>query len=85
MIVCFGLSWPAAIVRSWRARSSKGKSLLFMALILVGYLCGILAKVVSGTATYVLAFYVLNLVMVAVDICLFFRNARLDGRAGAGG
>ena len=27
MLICFGLSWPAAIVKTLRARSVKGMSL----------------------------------------------------------
>ena len=29
MIVCFGLSWPFNIMKSWNAKTAKGKSLLF--------------------------------------------------------
>ena len=32
MIICFGISWPLSIVRSYRSRSTKGKSLMFMLL-----------------------------------------------------
>ena len=41
MIVCFGLSWPFNIVKSWNAKTAKGKSLLFEVCILVGYCFGI--------------------------------------------
>ena len=44
MIVCFGLSWPLAIVRSLRTKSTKGKSPFFMCFIAFGYICGIIAK-----------------------------------------
>lgn len=78
MMICFGLSWPASIIRSWRARTSKGKSIFFMSFILVGYLLGIASKLVSGNVTFVVIVYALNTVLVAVDICLYFRNVRLD-------
>ena len=84
MMVCFGLSWPVSILRSWRARSVRGKSLLFLCGIAVGYAVGIAAKLISGQLTYVLAFYSLNLLMVCADIALYFRNRRLD-REGADG
>ncbi len=29
MILCFGLSWPISIRKSWVARTAKGKSLFF--------------------------------------------------------
>jgi len=78
MILSFGISWPLAILKSYRSRTTQGKSLLFLSFILFGYACGIAAKIVSGQITYVLAFYLLNFVMVAFDVALYFRNARLD-------
>ena len=78
MIVSFGASWPMNVMKSYKARTAKGKSLAFLLLILFGYVAGIASKLVSGTITYVFAFYVLNLVMVSVDLCLYFRNVKLD-------
>ena len=85
MLVMFGISWPMNIVRSVRAKTAKGKSLLFMLFILVGYIAGIVAKLINpdylahiNDKWYVLFFYVLNFVMVFVDLCLYFRNRRLD-------
>ena len=73
MIVLFGLSWPNNIITSLKNKSTKGKSLAFLMLIDVGYVCGILAKLISGKIIwYVLFFYVLNFVMVTIDLCLFF-------------
>lgn len=84
MVILFGVSWPVNIVKSIRTRSTKGKSVLFLALIAAGYVCGIASKLVTGTITYVFVFYVLNLLMVATDIALYFRNRRLDARRAAG-
>ncbi len=78
MVICFGASWPLSIYKSYTSRSAKGKSLLFLLLILLGYVCGIGAKLLSGKVTYVLAFYILNFFMVATDIFLYFRNKRLE-------
>ena len=39
MVLCFGISWPVAIVKSWKSRTTKGKSLVFMLFIWVGYVC----------------------------------------------
>jgi len=73
MIVLFGLSWPNNIITSLRNKSTKGKSLAFLILIDTGYVCGILAKLISGRIIwYVLFFYVLNFVMVTIDLCLYF-------------
>jgi len=81
MLVCFGLSWPLSIARSWKARSAKGKSLPFMVAIAVGYAVGVAAKLVGGQVNYVIAFYMANFVMVCIDIALYFRNRRLDRSA----
>ena len=80
MVVAFGVSWPMNIIKSVRTRSAKGKSLPFLLLILAGYICGIAAKLLSGSITSVFFFYVLNLLMVGADVCLYFSNRRLDRR-----
>ena len=79
MIVSFGLSWPMNLLKSYRARTTKGKSLPFLLLISTGYVFGIAGKLLSGNFKwYVMFFYVLNLTMVGIDMCLYFRNAKLD-------
>lgn len=78
MVVLFGISWPLNIMKSLKSRTAKGKSLPFLIFIWVGYIAGIASKLVSGNITYVFVFYVLNLVMVSIDFCLYFRNVRLD-------
>lgn len=78
MIILFGLSWPASVLKSWRSRTTKGKSLLFEILIFLGYVCGIAGKVITHNVTYVLVFYIINLVMVGFDLGLYVRNSRLD-------
>ena len=45
MIFCFGLSWPISIRKSWVSRTAKGKSLFFEVFLLVGYICGIVRKI----------------------------------------
>ena len=81
MVISFGVSWPTSIIKSYRARTAKGKSLLFLCFIFFGYVCGITAKIITGNITYVFAFYVLNLLMVGADIALYFRNKKLDSAA----
>ncbi len=83
MIVCFGLSWPMNVIKSYRARTTKGKSLPFLLLIITGYVFGIIGKLVGGNFKwYVLFFYVLNLLMVSTDLALYVRNYRLDKENG---
>ena len=81
MVLCFGVSWPVSIAKSWKCRTAKGKSPVFLVFIIIGYASGIAWKLLSGNITYVFWFYVLNLMMVAVDLCLYFRNVRLDRNA----
>ena len=85
MIVSFGASWPMNVVKSYRARTAKGKSLGFLLLILFGYVAGITSKLVNeaymanfSAKWYVLFFYVLNFIMVFTDLMLYVRNVRLD-------
>ena len=61
-----------------RSRTAKGKSLWFEVCIIVGYLCGLAGKFISGNVTYVAAFYILDITMVTIDICLYFRNRKLE-------
>ena len=81
MLICFGLSWPFNIAKSLRSRTAKGKSLWFEVCIIVGYLCGLTGKFISGTVTYVAAFYILDITMVTIDLVLTVRNKRLDQAA----
>lgn len=78
MVVSFGISWPLSIIKSFRSRTAKGKSLVFLLFILFGYLCGVISKFLAGNLTYVVFFYILNFVMVFIDLCLYFRNLHLD-------
>ncbi len=77
MVIAFGISWPMNIVKSVRARTAKGKSFLFLLFIWLGYVAGIASKLISGNITYVFFFYVLNLLMVSLDMILYFRNRSL--------
>lgn len=73
MIVLFGFSWPNNIITSLKNRSTKGKNLAFLLLIDIGYVCGILGKLLSRNIVwYVMFFYVLNFTMVTIDLYLYF-------------
>ena len=85
-IFCFGLSWPISIRKSLVSRTAKGKSLFFEVFLLLGYACGIVRKVIqltamgeSGALFYLSSFfYVLNFIMISIDVALYFRNTKLD-------
>lgn len=83
MVLCFGISWPASIAKSYTSRTAKGKSIFFLGMILLGYACGIISKLIFDNITYVFIFYVINFIMVAADIVLYFRNKRIDASAGS--
>ena len=85
MIVSFGASWPLNVIKSYKSRTTKGKSLAFLCLIFFGYIAGITSKLINEAYVaafaqkwYVLFFYVLNLLMVGADLLLYIRNAKLD-------
>ena len=85
MIICFGLSWPLSVYKSWKSRTAKGKSLLFEVFIWVGYIFGITKNIIlfaNGSSSWIFflgwAFYVLNFVEITIDILLYFRNTKLD-------
>ena len=81
MLVCFGISWPFNIAKSLRSRTAKGKSVAFELLIIAGYLCGLVGKFILGNLSYVVFFYIADILMVAADLVLTLRNRRLDASA----
>ena len=85
MIVSFGASWPLNVIKSYKARTTKGKSLLFLLLIFFGYIAGIASKFMNeaymasfSEKWYVLFFYFLNITMVGLDLIMYIRNRKLD-------
>ena len=81
MLVCFGFSWPLNLAKAYKAKTAKGTSLSFILLIITGYIAGISAKIVSDQINYVLIAYILNLVMVSLNLAVYFRNVALDKKA----
>ena len=77
MLICFGLSWPINIHKSWTARTVTGKSLGFLLVVEVGYICGMINKVITNF-DFVFFLYLLNFLMVGTEVCLYFRNRKLD-------
>lgn len=72
MLLCFGLSWPISIAKSLRTKVVAGKSPLFMAILCLGYISGIVHKVLHAF-DWITTLYALNLVMVFIDLCLYYR------------
>ena len=79
MVISFGMSWPMNVIKSYKAKTTKGKSLGFLILIFFGYICGIASKLLAPEFKwYVLFFYILNFIMVGADLVLYWRNYKLD-------
>lgn len=78
MLVCFGCSWPMNLVKNYKARSAKGMSLPFILLIITGYIAGISAKLVTGQINFVFVVYILNLLIVSLNLMVYFWNRHLD-------
>ena len=67
MLVCFGFSWPFALIKTLKTKRVEGKSFFFMYLIAFGYIAGINHKLFKNL-DFVVVLYVINLVLVASDI-----------------
>lgn len=89
MLLAFGCSWPASIAKSLRTRFVRGKSPTFMVIVLGGYLCGVIHKLLNPPgadagflAQHVLWLYVLDMALVGTDLTLYFlfrKNAEPRG------
>lgn len=76
MLVCFGASWPFAIIKTVRAKNPAGKSYLFAALVIIGYVAGCTARFMRDGADGVFFLYIFDMLMVATDtaLCLQYRK-----------
>jgi len=78
MLLCFGVSWPISVYKSIRSRSTKGKSAVFIVAVILGYISGIIGKIVNHQLSYVVVLYCVNLIVVSIDLCLYFINAKRE-------
>ncbi len=71
MLLCFACSWPISIIKTLRTKIVLGKSPVFMMIIMLGYICGIIHKVLHNydIVTYLYGF---NFFIVSVDLFLYF-------------
>lgn len=82
MLICFGFAWPFQIHHSYVSRTAKGKSAIFSYVVIVGYAAGILHKVIYSMDG-VIYLYIADLIMVIIDLMLYYRNCALDRKADA--
>ena len=80
MLIVFGASWPAQIIKTCRVKNPQGKSFVFLYMIIFGYACGLASKFVGGTwrGNWVIYLYILDILMVSTDCFLsHYYQARL--------
>jgi len=77
MLICFGSAWPFAIYRTWKSRSNHGKSVHFLWILELGYLLGMIHKVLYSRDV-VFFLYLMNFLMVGTDMIFFYRNERIE-------
>ena len=76
MLVCFGASWPFAIIKTVRVKNPAGKSYLFAALVIAGYIAGSSARFMREGADGVFFLYIFDMLMVGTDtaLCLYYKQ-----------
>lgn len=78
MLICFGISWPLSLYKNIKAKTAKNMSLGFILMITLGYIAGIGAKLYCKNYTYVLIIYFFNLIVVSMNIAVYFINKNFD-------
>lgn len=84
MLICFGFAWPVAIYKSATSKRVDGKSVLFLYVILTGYIFGMIHKMIYSL-DFVIILYFINFCMVFVDLMLYYRNVKLSSEVKADG
>ncbi|MBN2259709.1 MAG: hypothetical protein JW702_04155 [Clostridiales bacterium] len=82
MLLCFGAAWPISIYKSYTSKSVNGKSVLFLYIVMIGYISGILNKLIFNM-DWVIILYAINLVMVFTDTMIYHRNVKLQISSGS--
>jgi len=72
MLICFGASWPFAVLKTYKTKNVKGKSVFFLFLVLIGYIFGIVHKILHSL-DFIIALYVFNGLLVLLDLILYFK------------
>lgn len=90
MLGAFSISWYCSIWKMLRTRQAAGKSLGFVLLICLGYVCGIASKIAlyldTGVWSALILLYIWNLLVTGLDAFLvahFTLGTRRHGAFGA--
>ena len=78
MLICFGCSWPISIFKSWRTKFVRGKSVIFLMLVFIGYLAGATGKVLRARHSgdlpeFTTLLYAFNAILVMIDLMLYYK------------
>lgn len=90
MLFAFGFSWPFAIARTYKSGHSgkgvAGKSPMFMTIVLLGYVGGILARLLDANPgnDWLCFVYLADMALVSTDLALYLHYAA-KGRCEATG
>ena len=86
MLIGFGCSWPFNIAKSIKSRTTLGKSVYFEIIVIISYLFGVAAKLIifreTGELQYSFWFYLIDIMLVTTDVCLYIRNRKIDREMG---
>ena len=77
MLLCFGASWPFAVMKTYKSKSAAGKSSLFLILVLIGYISGIIHKILHSL-DIVTVLYVFNAGMVLLELILYYKYKKAE-------
>ena len=79
MLLCFAVGWPLSIIKTLRSKTVKGKSPLFIMVVIAGYVFGITHKIFAGF-DWVTYLYIFNLSIVSIDLCLYFHYKKKEAK-----
>ena len=83
MLLCFASAWPFSIYKSYKSRKNTGKSIIFLYIVLVGYIAGMLHKYIySFDGVFYLYFF--NFFLVLTDAVIYYRNYLLSKKEKTG-
>lgn len=77
MMICFGSSWPFQVAKTYKTKNVKGKSILFLWLVELGYVLGMLHHILYAPDN-VIYLYLLNFILVGTDMFLYYRYKNKD-------
>ena len=86
MLFAFGFSWPCAIARTYKSGHSgkgvAGKSPMFMSIVLLGYVGGVLARLLDANPgnDWLVFVYLIDMALVSTDLALYLHYARKAAR-----